>query len=237
MQIVNPLGIWTPNAPNPAAAGFHVGTSDEFNGSSLDGKWNEFDVAGYMTATVDVATRRVHLTGVGNGSDRQSGIYQAIPGSEFAFYAKVSLITPIGRWSSIGLFVADLTVPSTADLETCQYAVGNSASPTADYVWQHNFWTQYNTVSTLRGSMTSLATGGYIRMRINGTSVKSDVSSDGVSWIQIGSVTTGFTPAHFGINFNSFLSGNTAIGIADFFRVYVGAGVSGIDATRIGRFV
>lgn len=237
MTLFRKLGIWSPDAPNPGASGFHAATSDEFNGSALDAKWSEFDVADYMTPSIDTGMRRLLLTATGNGGDRQSGIYQAVPGSEFAFYARVHVITALGRWTSIGLFVADLAIPATADLETCQYAVGNSASPTADYVWQHNFWTQYNTVSTLRGSMTSLATGGYIRMRINGTSVKSDVSSDGVSWIQIGSVTAGFTPAHFGVNFNSFLNGNQAIGIVDFVRVFAGAGTSGINATRIGRFV
>jgi hypothetical protein len=204
--------------------------NDEFNGASLHARWSTWDPGTFTTVTIDTTreTLKLAATGVGGAPGRWGGIYQPVPGSEFAVYAKLSAIS--SGTMAAGLFLSeDLdSAPATADFRTAEVVWST------DMRWEARTWPAYNS-STVSASTTrsALPLGAYVRVRVNGTSCSTDFSSDGVNWANFATVTLGFTPVHMGLA----LSQNAAsqgILLVDFFRVFSGAGTSGIDATKIG---
>lgn len=226
----NGYTAWVPDAP-PLAP--HA-CNDEFTDGALAAKWSTWDPAALLTVGMDTDRRMVTLTGTGNGGSRLAGIYQAVPESEFAFYAKVHMNSILER-GGIGLFVGgDLVgAPSTADAATA-YTLGVAAAATPQI--GHQVWTAYNAAGA--SNLINYGRPGYrmyIRMRCNGTNVRCDFSDDGVCWTEMDTaITTAFTPAYFGLFLYTFEAVSFK-GMADFFRVFSGSGTSGIDATKIGR--
>jgi hypothetical protein len=228
------LNSFNPDAP-PASPSAN---DDECNGAVINAKWTTWDPAAYQARAASPGNYTYRITGTGNGADRQGGLRQAVPASEFAFAAKVGLYgsNALGRWLSAGIFVAGdiATNPATAALEIAQVVIGTTATP-GDFSTQYSAWTNYQTSGANRGVFPCTGTAVYLMGRINGTTCAFDVSTDGVSWQCLGSAVAGFTPAYFGFTVNNLLNAVNRGGILHWFRVLgTGAGTSTFGALYPG---
>lgn len=221
---------WDPEAPpvSPHAC------DDEFDGLVLDPKWTAWDHSASQTRTLDTTRKMFQQQQTGNGTVRAGGIYQAVPASEFAVYARFSIAFPPTNASgaSIGLMVGDDLSNVASDFR----AIDVNGNNTTGLQVSTRTWSAYN------GSQTSVTTrtypgGGYLRLRVNGTACASDYSPDGVAFWMIASVTLGFTPVHFGISGASAENAVQVTSWAHWFRVFSGAGTSAFNGTSIGRYI
>jgi hypothetical protein len=211
---------------------------DECSGAAINAKWTTWDPAAYQTRTASPGSYTYRLTGTGNAADRQGGLRQAVPASEFCFAAKVGFYNAgaLGRWLSTGIFVAGdiATNPATAAVEIAQITLGTSAT-VGDFSISYNAWTNYQTSGASRGTFPCIGTHAYMRGRINGTTCSFDWSSDGRAWCQLGSAVAGFTPAYFGFSFNNVLNAVNRGAQLEWFRVLgTGAGSSTFGALYPG---
>ena len=226
---VGGVNVWLPDAPPSSPSAY----DDEFTAGSLGGIWSTWDPSSSHTITVDTTRRMLKIVQTGNAGTRWGGIYQAVPASEFAIIAKVSLLNQNGASGyAMGVFVSEniSSSPTTADFRTCDLANNDTASNIFTRTWS-----AYNGSSSASTNRQYLA--NYLRIRCNGTSCKSDYSLDGIGWVQFASVTLGFTPTHMGIALNASDNTLEATGYCDFFRVASGAGTSAYNGFAIGRYV
>lgn len=200
---------------------------DEFPAGSINAKWSTWDVAGILTKSISNNHLKLKITG--NGSDRWAGLYQAVPGSEFAIYTKMGVTGTLTNFMEACIFVSENlgSNPSTADFRTLEYVVGAALDQPFTRTW-----------SAYNGSASASTQWGipaaYARMRLNGTTCSTDFSIDGVNWLELATVTLGFTPVHMGLAFNNTTNGVAKDAFFKFFRCFSGAGTSGFDATAIG---
>jgi hypothetical protein len=231
---VGGVSLWYPDAPPSSPHS----CDDEMNGSVVNAKWTELDPANQVTWSMDTTAHMLKAVGTdpGTGNTRLSGLYQAVPASEFTIYTRCSNIysSTVAKALDVGIFVSeDLAAnPTTADLRAAslfQFNTGRGVRNAA--------YAAYNGAVTVGTSYSDPQP--YLRIRCNGTAYVSDVSFDGISWFLLQAVTLGFTPAHFGVFIAQAGSGAgpEATGYWKFFRCFSGAGVSGYNATRIGRYV
>lgn len=222
--------VWSPNA-RPLVA--HA-CDDEFDAGALNAKWSTWDPAGILNKTVDSSRQMLKLSALGNGTNRWCGIYQAVPGSEFAVYAKVHLVTPHADFMVGGLVIAtDIAgAPTTADFAINAKGI-NAAGGNGSH--QSSHWTAYNSGTATQGVSASYANPVYLRSRVTGVTLYADWSVDGVAWSWLSTTTLSGTPLYFGLGINPFANGSTISMLVDFFRVFSGAGTSQIDGTYIGR--
>ena len=221
--------IWIPDAP-PIVA--HASDDEFADQAAFDAKWAKAASPGASYVSRAVANGRLTLSGTGSGADNSVRWYQAIPASEFVIYTKVSLECPNTNYTNGIIFVSDnlATSPSTADALQLEVYWGSASQ---GYIYR--LWSAYNTIST-PSTLVGTVRGGsaYFRMRVNGTSVAGDFSTDGIGWVNISTVVAGFTPVHMGIAFDKF-DATLGYGHFEFFRCQVGSGISGMNASRLGR--
>jgi len=213
---------------------------DECNGSSgaaIDAKWSDWAPAGATLAHTYNGRGAMELSQTSHATPLHQGIRQAIPNSEFAFAASIGGTIQGGQYTSIGIFVAgDIAgSPTTAAFLFLnqQWGVTNTFR-----VFVLAKWSNYTTfVANFGASASSACVPRFYRMRVNGTTVASDVSEDGKAWWQIDTQTAAFTPAYFGVAISNNNTGNTQIAVIDWFRVLgTGAGSSVLNATWTGGF-
>ncbi len=225
------LPIWMPDA-QPASP--HA-DDDECGGSSISGSWNVWDVAGYQTRTAQPTRKCYEITATGGAGLRWGGLYKAIPASEFQLVAKVTFETAAPTSVAAGIFVGNLTVPSTGPIHTAFVTHGANVS---GLTASRFTYAAYNGGSS-QGTSGVSNYAQYLRLRVSGTSVSTDCSPDGINWRQIetnGTITTGFTPAHVGFCFHVGAA-TTATGRYHFARFASGAGTSAFNFRIPGRLV
>lgn len=226
---VGGVNIWFPDAPPSSPSS----KDDEFTAGSLDAKWLSFDPASILTKGVDTTKRMCKLSCTGNGTIRFCGIYQTTPASEFAVYAKVAYNYPASsNGATVGLFVSEdlSSSPGTKRFSTMERIV-----TTTSLLTRSRDWSAYN--GSAANANTHNSESAYMRIRMNGATYFADFSPDGVSWVQQATRTLAYTPTDFGLIIEAGDNGVQFIGYIDFFRVFTGAGSSGIDATQIGQYV
>jgi len=199
---------------------------DEFTTSTLDPKWTEWDVPSNMTVGFD--GQRLTLTQTtGGGVTQFAGIFQPVPSSEFTAYIKVASnvdrAVGAGTWH-LGLVVGDdLTGnPATSTFASLSLNQGGNV--------RLQQYTDYNgpflANMGLDGVVNSTAT--YLRVRLNGTTISTDWSSDGQTWNMITDAEAlPFTPGEIGIHLDNSDSGQDLTSVVEFFRVV--DGVSSFD--------
>lgn len=208
---------------------------DEFDNGSISGSWSTWDPASYLTFSE--GDEGLKFSGTGNATNRWGGKYKAVPASEFAAIAKFNVgSADVGaNGTSLGLFVADDlgTAPTTADFRQIENIGALNTTSTAAI---SRTWNAYNGSTSASTSTGSTPPALYVRIRVNGTSMKTDYSYDGKWWHHHSTNTLGFTPVHYGI---SFLQNDAVAGEAfcRFFRVKSGAGSSAFTAHTTGRYV
>ena len=221
--------VWSADVPPTSA---HA-SDDEMASGSVDAKWTEWDPGSAVTITMDTTRRMMKMVHVGTGTIQWGGVRQAVPASEFTAYTRVGILNNTGASGfAAGLFVSDniASSPTTADFRTTDHGSSN-----AGFSINGRTWSAYNGSASATAVRTLLAV--YMRVRVNGTSHTSEFSVDGVTWHFLSTVTLGFTPTHFGIAIGGIDNAVTTYAYFRFFRVFSGAGSSGVDATYIGGFV
>jgi hypothetical protein len=185
---------WNPLAPPASGSAY----DDEFDDSSLAGKWSELDVAG--TLTVNEVEYGVYFTG-GTVSDIQ-GIYQTLSADEdFAIYTQVSILN-----QSDGDHIAGLMfVESPADLANSDiYAYGLYRGGSVGVRGGH--WSDYNSIVgndiDRTGGPGTWNTTYWLRARQEGTTWNFGYSEDGITWFDFGGAeapTRDFVPSGIGL--------------------------------------
>jgi hypothetical protein len=190
--------------------------TDYFPGSALASKWEEWDVPGTLTVSVDNGLVMSRTTDANFGA----GIIQPIPSATtFAITAEVEFDTVVGNDSNGGGILVGENLaasggsPSTGDLWVLQ--VGWSSGSDRAVFWQK--WDDYN------GPATTLYTDGLsveisrilLRLYVDTTAdtVQALLSTDGKRWIALDDPvsTSGFTLGSIGL---------TTIAIGDDTEVY-----------------
>ena len=206
---------------------------DEFDGSlaAFNARWNKADPDSRYTHSL--ANGRLTVTGIGVGSARWVRYTQPTPAAEFVIYTKVSGETTNTNYTTVGIIVAqDLaTDPANGDSQnmSMEWTVGGS------YLINRTY-TGYIAFGATATALHPPASGAYLRMRVNGTSVAGDFSQDGVSWVNVSTLTLGYTPSRVGLGMNK----DDAVqgwGHYEFFRCIPGPGTSAFNATSLGREV
>lgn len=134
--------------------------------------------------------------------------------------------------ASVGMFVADdiATNPTTADIR--ELDLNNSSTA---FTVAARTWSAYN--GTASSSTFRTIQAPFLRMRCNGTTCTTEVSTDGVTWLFMDTRTLAFTPSYFGLMIGTADNAVTVYGYFRFFRVFSGAGTSGADGSSIGGFI
>lgn len=220
------LTRWVTDAP-PVSA--HA-CDDEFPGSSLDAKWTEFDHPSILTPVV--SNGRLVMT-IATGTERQVGIYQTIPASEFRVTTRCGLAGLQANFFAGGIMLMQGTT-NTSDLYLLKHYQGTSANG-CNVAAQG--WLDYQTLSFNDTNEGHGETEVWLRLLVNGTTITAQWSSTGEAWRTMVTRALGFTPAQFGL-FVDNSSGANITAYFDFFRVVSGAGSSApADTVRDGREV
>lgn len=222
---------WDPFVP-PAAPSTQ---DDEFPTGALNGKWGTWD-PGAVIGSKTCSNDQLVITATGTGSVKWAGIYQAVPGSEYAFASCLSVDCNANEIVEAALFVAQDLVgaPTTADILNGE--VFSAALPSIG--WLSRRWDAYN--GSASGATSSIGfpiQGVFVRGRVNGSTVSFDYSANGKAWYTLQpSFAFGSAPLYYGIAI-MVQSAVTATIRADFFRSYAGAGKSAKTGTSLGRQV
>ena len=221
---------WSPLAP-PAAPSAQ---DDEFTTGALDAKWGTWD-PGTVISSKSCVDDHLVIESAGNGGVRWAGIYQAVPGTEYAFYTRLSVDCLANEIVEAALFVAQDIVGSPTTADFLNGEIYSAALPAIG--WLSRRWDAYNgSASGATSSVGYPIAGVYLRGRVNGSTVSFDYSMDGVSWYVLNpSVAFGSNPAYYGIAIMTQTNAITGRIRADFFRSFAGAGKSGRTATSLGR--
>jgi hypothetical protein len=117
--------------------------------------------------------------------------------------------------------------PTTSDIFVCTFNELGQA-------WSA-LWNDYQTFSGFSWADVASTSDGYLRLRVNGTSIAADWSSDGQCWLQIVATTLAWVPAEVGIVVNNFNTGYDVQNVVEFFRVVDGTSdFNQIYGRRIG---
>ncbi len=198
--------------------------------------WTLWNPGSNIAADYQQDKKRVFITASGNGGNRLGGIVQPIPSSEFTFTARLSQIArqTTGNTSVSLILTEDIdAAPTTANVLVAQFFAG----ATAGYNVQK--WNDYtgagaSTVATGVGNVTG---NTWVQVRLNGTTVFVDFSSDGETWFRVvDSHSIGWTPTHFGIGANCSQTSIDMYAIARAFRVQDGVSAFTDVATQ-GRLI
>jgi hypothetical protein len=226
------VDVWMPDAV-PASP--HV-DDDECDTGSIDGAWTVWDEDGYQTESASSSRRCYEITGTGNGTLRWGGLYKAIPDSEFQVTAKVSFETAAANSVATGIFVGDLTTPSTGPIHTVFSTHANNIN---EIRTSRFTYADYNGGSS-QGSSGSSNHALYLRLRVNGTSISADCSPDGLNWRQVetsGTITFAVSPVHVGFCHHVGSAAAPGTGRLHWIRFLSGAGSSAFDYAIPGRVV
>ncbi len=209
--------------------------NDEFNDGSVSGSWTTWDFATLQSEAE--GANGLELTQTGNGTVRWSGKYKAVPNSEFAVIMKVALnAESSSTGGAVAIAVFQDATSSTGDFRTIELDIALNTTSTA--IVSRTFAAYNNgTPSASTTSPAVPATAVYLRVRCNGTSMKTDYSSDGHNWKMHSSVTLGFTPAQVGPAVLGIDNAIPYTATFRFYRVFSGAGSAAFNASSIGRNV
>jgi hypothetical protein len=181
---------------------------DEFDGSSLDGKWTWLDQGG-MTAEVYGGYLKLAII---ENSNRIRGIYQSAPSGAWTIRSKLiqdETVTNV----YLSMFAADSTTgvvrgaslqsSNTGFITALKYATPSSSAGT---------WTGGSSTTKHRGY-------GYVELVWNETTLTARGSWDGVSWVQIAQETPATAPTIVGLGSGNITGAYRYSRIAWFRRV------------------
>ncbi len=204
--------VWSPDSI-PASP---HSLDDEFNGTSLDGAWTEFDQNTLLTTAVEdsqLKMTRAHAAGTDI-----TGIYKAVPAvSDYSIVAKVA-VQHFGSGVYVaGLFLSEdlAAAPTTANWFLYGPSLGDAEVVTINRA-------SYTSAGTpLNKQLLVQRLAMYLRIRVaSGPVVDIDLSWDGIAWKEVAAnVATGLSSiVHYGFHFDNRM-GSDRLFLADFVRV------------------
>jgi hypothetical protein len=215
--------------PDAPAASPHAHDDDATSGS-FAGAWVVWDPSAMVSASA--AGGRYVLTATGNGGSRWTGRYRAVPAAEYQISVRVGLEAPTSGVQSAGLLLFDdvLAAPTTSDFRALHLQTSAGARTI-----ETNTWSAHDGGPSAATSVSGVAP--WLRYRVNGTSVSSDFSFDGVSWWNAVTVTLAFTPLYYGFGLRVVTNTQAARANFQHFRVLSGGGTSDFLGGTRGRNV
>jgi hypothetical protein len=217
VQVAAKEGKWNPRKPPTT---IHA-MGDEFDDSSLDAKWTEFDPATLLTVSEDQKGLRLAGTDDPGANDSFMGIYQALSADdEHEFIVRCSVQMVTGAWGLVGIGLLE-GVLSTSDLIATGIAIG-STGPFAIQTTRH---LSYNVgaTQTLASNNNRTINSTYLCVQHKQSTNAISVywSEDGVSWMRnVSNQSTTFTAAYVALLVNAH--NRDVAGRFEFFRVRSG---------------
>lgn len=203
---------WTPDA-EPTTP--HT-KDDEFDDSSINAKWTEFDPGSAVTISEEVYGLKLLPT----SNDKAGGLYQAAPSvNDFSITTKVwypTGILDLGIKFKAGLLMG--SNPATGGFFTFNVCVLEGSI----YI-QSEVYSDYQTITSTEynTNMSDPLHAFYLRMRkTNAAGTHLDYSLDGLVWYCIYQGVTEVTPDYIGLFVNKYQAGSLQVPVMfDFFRV------------------
>lgn len=223
---------WNPFAPPTSAAS----QDDEFNDSSLDAKWTEFDPNSKLTLTEgDGGLSFSDITTA--ATDNVAGVYQALPSGNCTLDIAVALSVNASNIVRSGITLWEDPTNNTKKLFLFGGAWSNGTYIIAgDIMTNNTTWSSRPWSTTPTGLGWSLL---FFRLRRTTTTWSFDYSAFPGARMATGGTQTevqlGFTPTNMGIAISNFNTGITHNMQAFFFR-YRSSDV-GANAPVLGRWV
>jgi hypothetical protein len=199
---------------------------DEFTASALDAKWTVWNQPSTLTVGFDDQRLKMVQTD-GGGTIQFAGIFQPVPSSEFTAFIKIAsnVDRAVGAASwHMGLLVGDdlTSNPATSTFAALSINSGGNV--------RLQRYTDYNGpfIANMGLDGVNPSTVTYLRVRLNGTTISTDWSTDGQTWnMNTDSEVLPFTPGEIGIQLSNANSGEDMTAMVEFFRVV--DGVSSFD--------
>jgi hypothetical protein len=202
--------IWSTDNPPLVETSY----DDEFNGTSLDPKWTEFDPSSILTVSVE--RWGLDLNPLTSPAEKAAGIYQSHDNSDITIITKVGALSKQSDDLKIGILLANdiESNPTTSPLAAWTLYMGGAGTGL-----QYVVYSDYQTLSgaSINETAALWLTDVYLRVRISGADIGFDFSSDGVGWITKGTYTKPFDIGQIGI----FIINNTSFetkAVSRFFR-------------------
>jgi hypothetical protein len=206
---------WNPWAP---PSSIHA-LGDEFDDSSLDGKWSTWNPATLLTVTEDPKGLKLAGTDDPASSHSVMGLFQAIGADdEWEIVTRAAVTTSLGDGGLAGLLLLqdpDIN-PTTSDLLHF-YVRSGTTGPDIVGLNRH---TAYNAAPTVVATNEYRASNAYllIQYKKTGNLYSAWRSSDGIGWTSLVRATSPvFTPGFLGVGINPFQ--RDMHGRFEFFRV------------------
>lgn len=255
---VHTAGAWTEIGSGPSSASANYfdplaepatphASDDEFNGSSLDAAWTEWEPGTPTGFSVTVANSQVEIVTetYASSTTNLAGIHRAAPSGDWSAWAKISVaatgVTASAHDHGGGIFVASSDIvanPTTADVTSWILSPRAVGTATLAYILNWNAYNSYNG-SSLAMTLPAQTTSIWQRVRYasGSTTLSFDISADGIGWQQVFTTASPFiTPQRIG--FLTRASDGTSIPSpvfrADFLRF---AATADYDALTLGKVV
>jgi hypothetical protein len=202
--------LWNPDLPPSSPNAM----DDEFNDESFNTTlWTEFNPGNHSFTRSEVAWGGLTITN--NSNNNIFGYCQLAPSSPYSIISKIR----VSDFHSGDIKPAIMLLEGT--LSTSKVLMAGLSSGGYGHAIQIEYYNAYNSYNSalLNNSYNLPDEWGYIRVRVNGTTLNFDIG-DGIAWKRRLNSTMAFTPAYVGLGFKS----NNADGIAhfQFFRVLSG---------------
>lgn len=192
---------WIPDIP--PTTGTHW-INDEFNDSSLDAKWTEFDMANYVGVSENQNGLEFWITNLSTGT-APAGLYISLSGT-VAPYSVVLKLNGIWaehqNWASAYVGIALSSGPHTGATSVSKGIVINN-SPTSFNIYFMTYSGMNQLIPTINTITSNPKFGQDVLLRIRSKTTGSfwfDISYDGLSWINgVANNALGFVPTHLSI--------------------------------------
>jgi hypothetical protein len=198
---------------NPASA--HT-ADDNFDDSSLDGAWTEYDPG--SSVTVAEGADHLKFTEASSGSYSIGGIYKAHTFlTNQMFFAKLAMPWVDAGDSYLGLALFEDATDSSKDIISLGLH-GNISQMS----WSVDRFPDYNHSSTNLANInaTFRGTTGYFRIRKDGGVWRFEYSADGIGYVILYNYNPiPFTPTHIGFMYVNVSTSVTIPGRVQYFRV------------------
>jgi hypothetical protein len=212
--------FWNPRLPPTTPHAM----DDEFDDSSLDGKWTEMDYSDLMTVAEDITGLKL----ISTSYNELATLTQPVPVSDYMVWTKISIFnSTYDGWGKVGICFQEGTKDNNFFVVGCIVTGGNDHG---DMYIHSEYWSDYLTVISDGGVGKYFPMSIWIRVLVDVSeqSYTTELSLDGLSWQKAGVDTPGFTPTKVGAFIVQADGHDTAL--FSFFRV-----TDSIDPTQIMR--
>jgi hypothetical protein len=182
---------------------------DEFDNSSLDVKWSEWDPATLLTVTEDAWGVKLAHTDNPGATHSLAGIYQAFGADdEWEITTRVTITAPHGdgAFAGLGLLQDPSGAPTTSD--ALLFTIRSPGASGPDIVGLHRY-TDYTTFAASPGSFEWRSTEAYLCLQWKVSTAKYSAwfSSNGIGWnslLRDQAHGMAAAPGYFGLCVNAF---------------------------------